>query len=145
HPARRAVPTPERWPDLVEPPGVEASAEESLSQNLEATVRTFAIHESFSWEAARWIPCRQRPLGRPTVHPQGHNQCFEWIPEALEESRSGGGKVQSHNKLGKPARSRMEPWDVTIVGGGALGTSIAYWLAQQYQGRIAVLVQEADA
>ena len=80
HPASRAVPTPERWPDLVEPPGVEASAEESLSQNLEATVRTFAIHESFSWEAARWIPCRQRPLGRPTVHPQGHNQCFAWIP-----------------------------------------------------------------
>src|SRR5206468_253114 len=48
------------------------------------------------------------------------------------------------NKLGKPARSRMEPWDVTIVGGGVLGTSIAYWLAQQYDGRIAVLEKEVD-
>ena len=38
----------------------------------------------------------------------------------------------------------MEPWDVTIVGGGVLGTSIAYWLAQQYEGRIAVLEKEVD-
>jgi (S)-2-hydroxyglutarate dehydrogenase len=38
----------------------------------------------------------------------------------------------------------MEPWDVTIVGGGVLGTSIAYWLAHRYEGRIAVLEKEAD-
>lgn len=36
----------------------------------------------------------------------------------------------------------MEPWDVTIVGGGILGTSLAYWLAQRYEGRIALLERE---
>ena len=36
----------------------------------------------------------------------------------------------------------MEPWDVTIVGGGILGTSMAYWLAKRYEGRIAVLERE---
>src|SRR2546428_13457087 len=38
----------------------------------------------------------------------------------------------------------MEPWDVTIVGGGILGTSFAYWLATRYEGRIAVLEKEAQ-
>ncbi|TLZ45607.1 MAG: FAD-dependent oxidoreductase [Methanobacteriota archaeon] len=38
----------------------------------------------------------------------------------------------------------MEPWDVTIVGGGVLGTSFAYWLAARYEGRIAVLEKEAN-
>ncbi len=38
----------------------------------------------------------------------------------------------------------MEPWDVTIVGGGILGTSLAYWLADQYDARIAVLEREAQ-
>jgi len=38
----------------------------------------------------------------------------------------------------------MEPWDVTIVGGGVLGTSFAYWIANRYDGRIAVLEKEAD-
>ena len=38
----------------------------------------------------------------------------------------------------------MEPWDVTIVGGGVLGTSVAYWLANRYEGRIAVLEKEID-
>jgi len=38
----------------------------------------------------------------------------------------------------------MEPWDVTIVGGGILGTSVAYWLANRYDGRIAVLEKEVD-
>lgn len=38
----------------------------------------------------------------------------------------------------------MEPWDVTIVGGGVLGTSFAYWLAHRYEGRIAVLEKEVD-
>ena len=37
----------------------------------------------------------------------------------------------------------MEPWDVTVVGGGILGTSIAGWLADRYEGRIAVLEREA--
>ncbi len=34
------------------------------------------------------------------------------------------------------------PWDVTIVGGGILGTSVAYWLANQYEDGIAVLEKE---
>lgn len=38
----------------------------------------------------------------------------------------------------------MEPWDVTVVGGGILGTSFAYWLADRYDGRIAVLEKEVD-
>ena len=36
----------------------------------------------------------------------------------------------------------MEPWDITIVGGGILGTSFAYWLATRNEGRIAVLERE---
>jgi (S)-2-hydroxyglutarate dehydrogenase len=36
----------------------------------------------------------------------------------------------------------MDTWDVTIVGGGILGTSLAYWLANRYRGRIAVLERE---
>ncbi len=36
----------------------------------------------------------------------------------------------------------MESWDVAIVGGGILGTSLAYWLANRYEGRIAVLERE---
>ncbi len=36
----------------------------------------------------------------------------------------------------------MEPWDVAIVGGGILGTSLAYWLANRFEGRIAVLERE---
>lgn len=38
----------------------------------------------------------------------------------------------------------MEPWDVTVIGGGILGTSLAYWLGNQYGGRIAVLEKEND-
>ena len=38
----------------------------------------------------------------------------------------------------------MEPWDVTIVGGGILGTSIGYWLANRYEGRIAVVEKEPN-
>ncbi|HEY4822438.1 MAG TPA: FAD-dependent oxidoreductase, partial [Candidatus Bathyarchaeia archaeon] len=37
-----------------------------------------------------------------------------------------------------------EPWDVAIVGGGILGTSVAYWLANQYEGRISVLEKESQ-
>ncbi len=38
----------------------------------------------------------------------------------------------------------MEPWDVVVVGGGILGTSIAYWLGNQFEGRIAVVEKERD-
>jgi len=34
--------------------------------------------------------------------------------------------------------------DVAIVGGGILGTSVAYWLAARYDGRIVVLERERD-
>src|SRR5207237_3214972 len=51
HPARRAVPTPERWPDLVEPPGLEGSAEEALPQSLAATGRPLALPASLPREA----------------------------------------------------------------------------------------------
>ena len=37
----------------------------------------------------------------------------------------------------------MERWDVAIVGGGILGTSLAYWLASRYDGTIAVFEREA--
>src|SRR2546429_9647187 len=36
----------------------------------------------------------------------------------------------------------LEPWDVAVIGGGILGTSISYWLANQYEGRIAVIEKE---
>src|SRR5207244_12384226 len=38
----------------------------------------------------------------------------------------------------------MEPWDGRIVGGGILGTSFAYWLANHYDGGIAVLEKESQ-
>src|SRR3989475_10106106 len=37
-----------------------------------------------------------------------------------------------------------DSWDVAIIGGGILGTSLAYWLANQYEGRIAVLEKESQ-
>jgi (S)-2-hydroxyglutarate dehydrogenase len=38
----------------------------------------------------------------------------------------------------------MDSWDVAIIGGGILGTSVSYWIGNQYKGRIAVLEKEAD-
>ena len=38
----------------------------------------------------------------------------------------------------------MDTWDATIVGGGILGTSLAFWLANRYEGRIAVLETEPN-
>ncbi len=38
----------------------------------------------------------------------------------------------------------MEPWDVVVIGGGILGTSVSYWLANQYDARIAVLEKEEN-
>jgi (S)-2-hydroxyglutarate dehydrogenase len=38
----------------------------------------------------------------------------------------------------------METWDAVVVGGGILGTSIAYWLGNQFEGKIAVLEKEKD-
>src|SRR2546430_16055498 len=87
----------------------------------------------------------KRPDGFPADNdPWGGRRC---TPKAIINVSSGfprlsrnpapeAVQVQSHNKLGKPARSRMEPWDVTIVGGGVLGTSIAYWLPPQDPGRL---------
>ncbi len=37
-----------------------------------------------------------------------------------------------------------DPWDVAVVGGGILGTSLSYWLGDQYDGRIAVIEKERD-
>ncbi len=36
----------------------------------------------------------------------------------------------------------MERADVAVVGGGILGTSVAFWLAARYDGRIVVLERE---
>ena len=38
----------------------------------------------------------------------------------------------------------LDPWDVVIVGGGILGTSVSYWIGSQYEGKIAVLEKEPD-
>jgi len=38
----------------------------------------------------------------------------------------------------------LEPWDVVIIGGGILGTSVSYWIGNQYEGRVAVLEKEPD-
>src|SRR5216117_4070723 len=38
----------------------------------------------------------------------------------------------------------VEPWDVAIIGGGILGTSVSYWIGNQHKGRIAVLEKEGD-
>jgi len=37
----------------------------------------------------------------------------------------------------------MQRWDVIVVGGGILGTTLGYWLGAQYDGNIAVLEREA--
>ena len=38
----------------------------------------------------------------------------------------------------------MEPWDVAIIGGGILGTSVSYWIGNQFEGRVVVLEKEQD-
>ena len=38
----------------------------------------------------------------------------------------------------------MDPWDVAIIGGGILGTSVAYWLAARYDGRFVLIEKEPD-
>src|SRR6058998_3608377 len=38
----------------------------------------------------------------------------------------------------------VEPWDVAIIGGGILGTSVSYWIGNQHRGRTAVLEKEGD-
>jgi len=39
-------------------------------------------------------------------------------------------------------QGELSDWDVAIIGGGILGTSVSYWLANQYEGRIAVIEKE---
>src|SRR5438132_410494 len=90
------------------------------------------------------FPADNEPLGGRRCTPKAIINVSSGFPRLSRNPAPEAVQVQSHNKLGKPARSRMEPWDVTIVGGGVLGTSIAYWLAQQYEGRIAVLEKEVD-
>jgi len=38
----------------------------------------------------------------------------------------------------------MKPWSVTVIGGGILGTSVAYWISRRYDDRIAVLEKESQ-
>src|SRR5881628_3681266 len=38
----------------------------------------------------------------------------------------------------------LDQWDVAIIGGGILGTSTAFWLADQYDARIVLLEKEQD-
>src|SRR5438046_5452970 len=38
----------------------------------------------------------------------------------------------------------VEPWDVAIIGGGILGTSVSYWIKKQHRGRRGVLGKEGD-
>jgi len=38
----------------------------------------------------------------------------------------------------------LDQWDVAIIGGGILGTSTAFWLADQYDARIVLLEKERD-
>jgi len=59
----------------------------------------------------------------------------------MGESRYMSGEMINATNLSQGPS--MEIWDVTIVGGGILGTSVAYWLANRYEGRIAVLEKEA--
>ena len=37
----------------------------------------------------------------------------------------------------------MARWDIAVVGGGVLGTAVAYWLGAQYEGNIVLLEKEA--
>src|SRR2546427_155871 len=94
----------------------------------------WASGPTWSWSGASRIP-RSRSIG----------------PSDPSGSRSDGRplafplQVHRDNKLRTIPRNRtMEPWDVTIVGGGILGTSFAYWLANRYDGRIAVIEKEAQ-
>src|ERR671925_2162557 len=38
----------------------------------------------------------------------------------------------------------MDTQDVVIIGGGILGTSIAYWLGTRYKAKISVVEKEGD-
>src|SRR3989454_11977727 len=78
-----------------------------------------------SWSGASWIP-PSRSTG-----PSGPSGL-----RSVGRHRLAVSQVHRHDKLGALPRNRtMEPWDVTIVGGGILGTSFAYWLPEPYRGR----------
>src|SRR2546428_11135353 len=77
-----------------------------------------------SWSGASWIP-PSRSTG-----PSGPSGL-----RSVGRHRLAVSQVHRHNKLGALPRNRtMEPWDVTIVGGGILGTSFAYWLPHRFDG-----------
>src|SRR2546427_7641206 len=87
-----------------------------------------------SWSGASRIP-RSRSIG--PSDPSGSRLDGRPVAFPLQ--------VHRDNKLRTVPRNRtMEPWDVTIVGGGILGTSFAYWLANRYDGCIAVLEKESQ-
>src|SRR2546425_7363730 len=87
-----------------------------------------------SWSGASWIP-PSRSTG-----PSGPSGL-----RSVGRHRLAVSQVHRHSKLRTlPGNRTMEPWDVTIVGGGIRGTSFAYWLANRYDGRIAVLEKESQ-
>ena len=38
----------------------------------------------------------------------------------------------------------MEKYDIAIIGGGLLGTSISYWISNLYNAKVAVIEKESD-
>src|SRR6266566_6893380 len=68
-----------------------------------------------------------------------------WRTHCTSCGRPSAACVRRDNNPGHlPLQRTMEPWDVTVIGGGILGTSFAYWLAHRYEGRIAVLEKESQ-
>src|SRR2546422_10384530 len=85
-----------------------------------------------SWSGASWIP-RSRLTG-----PSGPSGL-----RSVGRHRLAVSQVHRDNKLGALPRNRtMEPWDVTIVGGGILGTSFAYRLRERFYGTSAGSARE---
>src|SRR2546430_17609635 len=74
------------------------------------------------------FPADNEPLGGRRCTPKAIINVSSGFPRLSRNPAPEAGQVQSHNKIGKPARSRMEPWDVTIVGGGGLRAPVAYLL-----------------
>ena len=43
------------------------------------------------------------------------------------------------------AAPKQQSYDVVIVGGAAVGSSVAYWLGEELRGKLSVLVVEGDS